>query len=163
MQTVTLHSEDFRTVHNTLCALRSLVQSMDGVVSDALAERAQKIVSEFERGLADAYQQDNEIFDRKMDHYSEFRRSQGLENSIWSMYEVDNLHEPHPYGKDAKIVYTEHWGKGDKTDAYPIEGDTWGDVYRAANRAIAESGDEHHVFIEGFVKKGEALHLVTGS
>ena len=43
-------------------------------------------------------------------------------------------------------------------------GATWGDIYRAADWAIRNSGDSHHIFIEGFeLRNGNELHLVTGS
>jgi hypothetical protein len=32
MQTVTLYAEDFKTVHNTLCELRSIQQRLTGVI-----------------------------------------------------------------------------------------------------------------------------------
>jgi len=161
MQTVTLAAEDFRTIHNTLCDLRRITSMIDGVVNESVSTPLQTCIKNFESGLADAYRQDDAIFDRKMAHYGEFQQANGL-TAIWSMYEVDNLHEPHPYGANLEIVYSDHWGDG-ATGSYAIEGDTWGDVYRAADQAIRESGDLHHVFIEGFRVVDNKLCLVTGS
>lgn len=163
METVTLHAEDFRTVHNTLCELRSLQERITGVVSNDIADRLHRVVKGFEQGLANAYEQDSSAFDSKMDYFSEFKAENGL-SSIWSMFElpVHCFLQNHPYPSDAFVIYTQHWGKGRKH--YPVLGPTWGDVYRAADLAICESGDSHHIFIEGFeLKNGNELHMFTGS
>jgi len=160
MQTVTLAAEDFRTIHNTLCDLRNTRDRMTGVVADDLATQIENIVLSFEQGLADAYRQDDAIFDRKMAHYGEFQQANGL-TAIWSMYEVEDLDDAHPYGANAEIVYSEHWG--DTHKSYPVQGDTWADVYRAADQAIRESGDAHHVFVEGFRVVDNKLCMYTGS
>lgn len=160
METVTLRGEDFRTVHNTLCDLRSLVEQMTH--SMIKIDDVQRIIEGFEAGLKDAYEQDNSAFDAKMDYYGEFKSENGL-RSIWSMYElpVHGFLEKHPYPSDSFVCYTDHWGDGRKH--YPVMGPTWGDVYRAADLAIRESGDDHHIFIEAFRVKGNELHLSTGS
>lgn len=161
METVTLRGEDFRTVHNTLCELRGLVERMTR--SMIKIDDVQRIVEGFERGLADAYAQDEASFDEKMDYFSEFKRENGL-SSIWSMFELPVhcfLHD-HPYPSDAFVVYRDHWGEN-KSTHYPVLGSTWGDVYRAADLAIRGSGDGHHIFIEGFRVQGNELILQTGS
>jgi hypothetical protein len=163
MQTVTLKGEDFRTVHNTLCELRNVEQDLCGIINDALLGRLHAAIKGFEEGLADAYAQDNEQFESKMDYYSSFKSDNGL-RSIWSIYElpIHGFLRDHPYPSDAFIVYTQHWGEGRKH--YPVQGTTWADLYRAADLAIRESGDDHHIFIEHFeLKNGNELHLVTGS
>ena len=154
METVTLHSEDFKTIHNTLCELRSLAQSMEtSMVKTAEVER---IIESFEQGLANAYSQDESSFDDKMDYFRAYQNEHEF-GSIWSMYElpVGCFTEPHPYPSDVFVIY----GKGH----VPVFGPTWGDVYRAADCAIRNSGDFHHCFIEGFEAKGNQLHMITGS
>jgi len=160
MQTVTLAAEDFRTIHNTLCDLRRITSMIDGVVNESVSTPLQTCIKNFESGLADAYRQDDAIFDRKMAHYGEFQQANGL-TAIWSMYEVEDLDDAHPYGANAEIVYSEHWG--DTHKSYPVQGDTWADVYRAADQAIRESGDAHHVFVEGFRVVDNKLCMYTGS
>ena len=156
METVTLRGEDFKTVHNTLCELRSVEQELCGVINDGLLDRLHRVVKGFEAGLADAYAQDSATFDDKLDYYRSFADQNDL-NSIWSVFElpVHGFLQPHPYPSDAFVVY----GKGH----VPVLGSTWGDVYRAADCAIRNSGDLHHIFIEGFEVKGNELHMYTGS
>jgi hypothetical protein len=157
MEAVTLSGNDFKTIHNTLCELRSLVQRMDESVIKV--ERFEEIIESFERGLKDAYDQDSGAFDRKHDYYNRFREDNGL-TTIWSVYEL----EEHGFMLD-------HPWKGAKVLAYwsataLIQGPTWGDLYRAANEVIQRSGDSHHIFIEGFAPYGtdnSMLKLTTGS
>lgn len=161
MQTVTLYAEDFRTVHNTLCELRSLQERVTGVISNELATKLHSIVQGFEAGLKNAYAQDEAEFDLRMDHYTDFKKANQLQ-TIWSMFEVKDLNDPHDYGQIRSIVYRQHWGP--EAVEVAVEGGTWGDLYRAADQAIRSSGDDHHIFIEGFsLVKSDQIQLTTGS
>ncbi len=163
MQTVTLYAEDFKTVHNTLCELRSLVERMTH--SMIKIDDVQRIVEGFEQGLASAYAQDDAAFDSKMDYYSEFKSENGL-RTIWSIYDlpVHGFLQDHPYQGAAEICYRDHWGEEPVYET--IQGSTWADLYRAADRCIQRSGDQHHVFIESFepvANQPHQLRLTTGS
>ena len=163
METVTLHSEDFRTVHNTLCELRNLVERM--TYSTVKVDDVQRIVQGFEQGLRNAYEQDNASFDSKMDYYSGFQSENGL-RSIWSVYElpIHGFLKDHPYKGALQVAYGQHWG--DEPVFEEIQGGTWADLYRAADRCIRRSGDDHHIFIEAFTVNPncpQQLILHTGS
>lgn len=163
METVTLYAEDFKTVHNTLCDLRSVQQRLTGVISNELADQLHKVVRGFEQGLKNAYDQDSRAFDCKHDHYHSVQQQLGL-RSIWSVYEVGDLSALHPF-KDAEyVIYDQHWG--DSEVVKKIDGATWAALYVAADAAIQASGDGHHVFIEHFepvAEKPHHLRLTTGS
>lgn len=159
METVTLKGRDFSTVHNTLCELRTVQERLTGVISEQLADQLQRVIRGFEQGLADAYAQDNSAFDSKMDYYSEFKSENGLQ-SIWSIYQlpIHGFLQDHPYRAAAVLEYQGH--------QVGIDGDTWADLYRAADRVISRSGDDHHIFIEAFYTKDDdpqTLTLSTGS
>jgi len=162
METVTLKAEDFRTVHNTLCELRGLVERMTH--SMIKIDDVERIVASFEQGLADAYDQDNAQFESKMDYYSSFQRENQL-RSVWSVYELPRhgfLEQP-PFPGAQQLAYRDHWGEPQFVE---IKGETWADLYRAADRAIQGSGDSHHVFIEQFTvnpSEPRQLLLSTGS
>lgn len=163
METVTLHSEDFRTVHNTLCDLRSVQERLTGVISNELADKLHMIIKGFEAGLKNAYAQDAAAFDRKNDHYTEVKQRMGL-SSIWSIYEVEDMDLLHPYHNAAEICYRDHWGEEAVYET--IQGVTWADLYAAADRCIRRSGDDHHIFIEHFESVADQPHqlrLTTGS
>lgn len=161
METVTLRGEDFRTVHNTLCELRNLVERMTH--SMIKIDDVQRIVEGFEAGLQDAYAQDNRAFEDKMDHYTEVKQQEGL-RAIWSIFSVEELGEQHPYLNATEICYRDHWG--DAAVYETIQGGTWVDLYIAADRCIRRSGDDHHIFIESFQPVADQPHqlrLTTGS
>jgi len=148
---VTISAEDFKTIHNTLWELE--YQGLNGVTG---AERIRA-------ALKDAYAQDNDAFDRKNDQYRHWQQHYGLK-SIWSIYTVDNMTLCHPYKGAEQVAYRDDWG--DEAVFEPIEGNTWADLYAAADRCIQRSGDCHHVFIEDFVvnpQQPRQLILTTGS
>lgn len=144
----TLTSEEFKVLHNTLWELDRL----NNPAVQTLVERIRKVA------LNGAYEQDRNAFDTKYDYYSRFREDNGL-SSIWSIYETSapgGFLEKHPYPADAFVVY-----QGQHCAVY---GNTWADIYRAADNCIKNSGDDHHIFIEGFeLKNGNELHMGTGS
>jgi hypothetical protein len=81
------------------------------------------------------------------------------------MYEPDNLSDRHPYTDATSVIYTDHWGDQDAVRV-PITGLTWAALFVAANAAIRDSGDTHHIYIENFrPSKDDAavLVLTTGS
>ena len=101
-------------------------------------------------------------FDTKFNYYDTARSELGL-SAIWSIYEVDNLNETHPFKGATKVIY-KTYGSGDHVVA--IDGNTWKALYIAADTLIDESGDMHHVFIEAFKQSSinpEILFVTTGS
>lgn len=149
MVPVTLTAKEFETIHNALWYLGQVDKP-----------EVQSLVEEIRGALKGAYDQEAAIKDRRYDHYSQVKEDLGL-TAIWSMTEVDNLSEPHPYEGVKYVTYKRFWGEGIVTQA--IHGNTWAALYVAANACIRDSGDEHHIFIEDFRKSGDTLLLTTGS
>lgn len=146
---VTLKAQEFKVLHNALCAL-------DRLHNDEVNEQVEIIRA----ALRGAYDQDNDAFDRKYVHYNRVRQELGLD-AIWSIYEVDNLSDRFPYEGVTRVVYKEFAnGKGVSCN---INGSTWAALFVAANACIRDSGDDHHVFIENFKQFGDTLVLTTGS
>lgn len=147
----TLTAEEFKTIHNALC-------SLDSINNDKVA----KLVEEMRGALANAYEQDNTAFETKFDYYSSVRNELGL-TAVWSMYEVDNLSERHPFEGATKLIYRAY-GAGDQI--VEINGSTWASLYVAANALIRDSGNENHIYIENFQQSSinpDILLLSTGS
>lgn len=158
----TLSPADFTAVHNALCEIRSVYERMEGTVSETLTERLGTAIKNMEQGLMSAYAQDDLAFETKNEHYTTVAKELGL-SAIWSIYEVDNLSDRHPFFGATKVHYKDHWGKPVTKD---IVGATWAALYVAGNAAIRDSGDDHHVFIEDFRPSKEdssVLILSTGS
>ncbi len=149
MVPVSLTAKEFETIHNALWYLGQVDKP-----------EVQSLVEEIRGALKGAYEQEQAIKDRRYDHYSQVKTELGLD-TIWSVTEVDNLSEPHPYEGVKYVTYKRFWGEGIVTQA--INGNTWAALYVAANACIRDSGDDHHVFIEDFRKSGDTLLLTTGS
>ena len=100
--------------------------------------------------------------DEKFDYYNQVREDLDL-LAVWSIYEVENLSEPHPFVGATKVIYR-NYGSGDHEVA--INGTTWESLYIAADTLIRDSGDNHHIFIETFKQSSiapEILFVSTGS
>jgi hypothetical protein len=159
----TITAEDFKTIHNALCEMRSVYETIHGVVREPITDKLASAIREMETGLKDAYEQDNKAFDDKYAHYDDVRSQLGLANAVWSIFEVNNLSDRHPFHGATKVHYKDHWGKPVTKD---IVGATWAALYVAGNAAIRDSGDTHHIYIEEFKPSKEdasVLIMQTGS
>lgn len=155
---VTLTADEFKVLHNSLCDLNQLAYYHHVPKVEEIVERIRRVA------LKSAYEQDNQAFDRKWNHYDQVKSNRGLRTS-WSLYEVEDLDQHHPYRDATHVVYDEHWGESGQV-IEPILGSTWASLYVAADAAIRESGDTHHCFIESFTPiadKPGHLRLHTGS
>ncbi len=148
----TLTAEEFKILHNSLYYLDCIGN-----------EKVSELVETIRGALKGAYAQDNQAFQRKNDHYDRIRSELGLQTT-WSIYEVDNLSDRHPFEGADRVVYRDHWG--DRPVSKSINGLTWAALYLAADACIRDSGDGHHSFIEGFCPDANdprTLILSTGS
>ena len=148
----TLTADEFKVLHNSLWELGCI----NNPQVQELVERIREVA------LKSAYQQEQDSFDSKHSHYGRVQEELGL-RSVWSIFEVDNLSEPHPFEGATHVVYKNHWGK---PVSKAINGLTWAALYVAADACIRDSGDEHHVFIEQFepvLGSDFELNLSTGS
>lgn len=95
-------------------------------------------------------------FDRKFKYFADIAKENDF-ISVWSMYdEVEDINDKHPF---KEIIFVKYKGLVES-----VEGYTWFDLWKAANKLIERSGDYHHIFIENFkeIEKG-IFSLVTGS
>ena len=145
---VILSSADFSTIHNALYDL--------SCAGTNVAEQVEIIRA----ALADCYRQENTVSEIRWNHYDEVKRRHSL-NTFWSINDVQDLDTPHPFADAKTVTYMNHWGES--MMIVDILGPNWADLYIAANEAINESGDGHHVFIEHFAEKDDTLILRTGS
>ena len=160
---ITLTKDQWTRLHNALCAAEAKAGSLFYVLKDGgEGIAALKSVRE---ALAPAYAQDKEAFDHQHNYFESFREANGL-RAQWSIYELDEhgFLDLHPFEGATHVVYDSHWGETDPEAE--IGGCTWADLYRAADAAIQQSGDDHHVFIERLTPIRDRpgyLRLTTGS
>lgn len=158
----TLTAAEFSDVHNAKCELHGLLQSIEGVVHPKIEARLKAAIALFDKGLATAYEQDELAFRTASDHFDQVSEELGMK-TIWSMHEVKDMHAPHPWPEHQIVTYQ----GGDVGEVkVSIEGLTWADLWVAADKAIRQSGDGHHIFIEDFTQsktRDLELCLSTGS
>jgi hypothetical protein len=156
---ISLTKAQWREVHNALCAVESQTRGIFDVLKHGTQLR--DAVESLRSALGPAYEQEDQQWDQRFTYCDNIKLHNGFD-AIWSAEDVD-FSAPHPFAADAEIVYRAHWGDV-KDRHYPISGPTWLDVYRAADLAMRESGDGHHVFIEGFSPQSDnTVQLHTGS
>ena len=161
---VTLTAEEFKTIHNALWELDSVTQTLEDVLKPELFVKLAKAGRTIREGLNGAYEQERTDFDRKSKHYDSVKEDLGIRGSEWSNYQVENMGDRHPYEGATVVVYKDHWG--DKPVSVAVNGLTWAALWIAADAAVRDSGDQHHVFIERFrqsKENPEVLYLSTGS
>ena len=103
-------------------------------------------------------------FDTKFDYFDKIKEDASFK-SIWSIYEISSMYDLSNLEAET-LVYKDHWGH-ERAVSIPLPGGNlkWWDLWYAADKAIIESDDKHHVFIEDFQKSpdGKTLFLRTGS
>jgi hypothetical protein len=100
-------------------------------------------------------------FDAKFNYYEAVREELGL-SAIWSIYEIANLSDRHPYEGVKFLTYKDFFGKDITVE---INGLTYAALFVAAN-AVLNRSKTHHNFIEAFEQNTanpEILELHTGS
>ena len=103
-------------------------------------------------------------FDERFEYFNTLKERNEYK-SVWSIYEVNDIFDLSGF-EAQNLVYKDHWGHENAvTIPLPTGKLTWWDLWFAADKAIIESDDKHHVFIEDFQKSkdGKTLFLRTGS
>lgn len=160
-----LTADEFRDLHNGICKIRGGIRALEGIISASLLVDLTNGMTLIEKGLGSAYKQDHDAHEDKSDHYTAVGNLKGFA-SIWSAYDVTDLNSEHPFKGATTVLYKDHWGPN--PIEVKIKGPLWVDLWAAADKAIAKSGDNHHVFVESFHpdkkgKKPNVLVLGTGS
>lgn len=99
--------------------------------------------------------QHDDSFETRFEKLKEIKTESGF-ITIWSMYEIEDLDEPHRFTQSKEICINEI--------VVDIKGNTWYDLWAATDEAVEQSGDFDHIFIEGFhIKKNGQLVPMLGS
>lgn len=163
-----LKGKDLTAIHNALWQMQ-YNSGIDPVTSPLvsneakmLAEKMNVEIEKIREALKDVMLQDKLEHDKRYDHYRQVA-NENLFTTIWSITEVEDVYSvAHPFVGAEKLVYDDHWGDG--VIEVEITGARWIDLWAAADKAIKQSGDSHHAFIEAFKHKSHnTLRLVTGS
>lgn len=147
-------NEELSSLESMSWKLHSLRRCLEGFASDGILSELDELIDLHRQGLGRLRQED----DARSELLREAWDLEGF-RSVWSATELGLPHDETPYTAAQVLVYH----ADDITVEQPIRGNTLRDLYEAADAAIRQSGDGHHVFIEAFTPEGNQLNLHTGS
>lgn len=104
---------------------------------------------------------DSEL-DQRIDFYGALQEFLGMQ-TIWSIFTVDDFRKI-PFPEAEVVTYDGGWGRSGSIVLETWA--TWADLWAAADKLIAQSGDLHHIFIERISRSKEdptVLVIETGS
>ena len=158
--TFSITAEQISKLHNAYWMLNDEVTQLEEALNSSKITSLRKGLSI----LKDAYLPLSEAKDIEWDRrntYFETVREANKFKSVWSIYEVGILQACS--GLEGKVL---KYGRV----SIPLRQDvklyclTWIYLWECAEQAIKESGDGHHIFIEGFKDRGDGvIELITGS
>lgn len=165
MTTVTITQEQFDTLEALYPKICALKQILEPVVNTSIMNEISSIQNAMQEVFKTFWEKNEEDFDTNFDALCALQKEHNID-SFWSISEVPakaiNTNMP---GKVKKITYT----SGENTQEIilnPAKTMTWFEMWKEADKLIAQSGDSHHCFVENFNednKNPEHYNLVTGS
>lgn len=141
---IAIDREQQMNLHNARCYFLQFKEKYSEVFG-------KEVVRDFNQAMKyflEAHNPIREIEDKRsedrFEHYEAMRKYYGL-SAVWSMIEYDRLDDS--TDRDVKTIkYHDIIIPVVKRPEHPWL--RWTDVYEACDKAIKESGDEHHIFIE---------------
>lgn len=125
-----------------------------------ILETFQLLKKEFENDSTELVQISQLEVSFKLKHYQQVSEEIGAEYAVWSLLDdIGSLYGTHTYGNVSFLIYKQNG----KMYCTGIDGDTWIDLFKAADTLLKESEDFQNVFIENFTPDGIVLFLHTGS
>lgn len=148
---ITISREQQRDLHNA----RAYFHQWYDQYRDVLGQR---VIDDFSKAFGLLIQAHNPIraeedkrWDERNDHYNSMKACFGFK-SVWSDYDIERLDDPLP-SKYLDITHVKYYSQlvaVEKREA--AAGLDWIALWAAADKAIEQSGDTHHIFVEGFYK-----------
>ena len=84
---------------------------------------------------------------KRYDEFDQLRQQLNL-TTVWCLYEIDDLGDPHPF-EGAREIYV--WGgRPAKESVIEIPGSSWLDLWIATDQAVNAVGEQHYRFVEDF-------------
>ena len=159
--TYTLTEKDVSNLHNArVYLLHALEHCNEMFKEDAqFIQNMKRSMNYLEPVSTRLTKEMDEIRDRQFNMARRIAKNNGFNNSIWSMYEVENFEStsPVPAGAKLRSYYTKK--------SVTVEGSTWLDLWKATDKLIEMTSDEHgdHVFIEAYrkVKSEDNIYEVS--
>lgn len=152
--------EEVSALHNARCYLLYALNECDETFKEtsSFVKNLRRSLKELDPVAKRLTAIQDEINDRRDATAKRIGELNGFTHSIWSMYEVESFEALSPVPSGAKLI---SW-YADKDTSVTVEGITWLDLWKATDKLIGMTADEHgdHVFVEGYRKVGDNLYEV---
>lgn len=150
--TYTLTEKEVSALHNAKCYLIYALDHCDEMFKeDASFVKQMKMSMDYLKPVATRLMKElDEARERNAETASRIAKTNEFKNTVWSIYEVSNFEEQSGIPIGAKL-YSYYSGK-DIT--VTVEGPTWFDVWKATDKLIGMTREDHgdHIFIESYDK-----------
>jgi hypothetical protein len=161
MNNFVITSEEIGDIHSGLFYLKHAIERLEDTFSPRVIEELRKAKSEIEKGLKSVQNQPRLAWDSKNWYFNALQEHNKF-TSIWSMYEVNDIHGYCDIIVEEDSVLL-HQNVSVQLPAGKL---TWFELWKFAEEAIVTSRDTHHVFIESFTQSSinsKIILLGTGS
>lgn len=149
---------DVETLHNAKIDLARIVEDLDDILAPKVLMQLRKVQTKIRSALLDVNMQKDALWQKRHDYYEKAKVEHSMQ-TVWSIYEIDNLDSP------SGITATElkYNGWGEATIKMQPGNKTWMELWHYAEQVLHEADDMHHCFIESFTQAGDICMLGAGS
>lgn len=141
---ILVNREQQKDFHNARCYFLQFKEKYGEVFGKEVIRDFNQALNLFLKAHNPIREEEDKRFEERYNHYEAMRKYYNL-TSIWSMNEYPRLDDN--TDRDIKTIkYYDVIVPVVKRPEHPWL--RWTDVYEACDKAIRESGDDHHVFIE---------------
>jgi hypothetical protein len=159
MNNFVITSDEMRDIHNGLCYLRNAINRLEDTLSPLIVKELRKAKSEIQKGFNGVQTQKDKQWDEQNEYYTEIKERCKFQ-SVWSMYEVEDLEEKAFDLEDGSVLVHENFSV-----PLPAGSVSWFQLWMAAEEAIYAVGGDH-IFIESLTQSSinpKIILLGTGS
>jgi hypothetical protein len=152
-------SEDMTDIHNGLVYLRNAIDKLEDTLSPFIIVELRKSKSLIQKGFNGVQTQKDKQWDDRNDYYTEIKERCRFQ-SVWSMYEVEDIEEKAFDLEDGSVLVHENFSV-----PLPVGSVSWFQLWMAAEEAIYAVGGDH-IFIESLTQSSinpKIILLGTGS
>ena len=159
-ETFSITSDQISKLHNAYWLINNEIEQLEEVLRSDKIVALRKAVSIFSEAYIPLMEEKDKEWDRRNSYYDDIKQANKFK-SVWSIYDVVSFQASSGFGngilkyENVKVPMREDTSLGCIT---------WMDMWKFAEQAIRESGDDHHMFIEMFYDRGDGvIELITGS
>lgn len=146
--------------------LHALKQKLEGVVHPSIIQDIEEMQTVYKKIFEPYWQEERSLSNTNYEQLEAVREEEGL-SSVWSISEINYTKMKDLFSKEPVFcIEYESWGPSQKVEFSEGKIFTWLDMWKHADKLIKNSGDTHHIYVEGFSpvkgKKGY-YKMYTGS